>query len=234
MGELEQELRRFSKEKFESFVFQYLVAKYPGAGIKGVDGAGGDSGVDNFKGELACGPAIWQSKHFPNRIKGPQQKQIIKSIKSAQKLSPALWTLCVPIDLRTPEHKWFQEKVVSKFGGLDHVKLIQASDFLTELQHNRELRDAFFPDNALSNLVKLRRLATLTEQHTENQTAALAVEHANQYLSERTNIEPRLQAVVSIGGSPEMRRAPASPGLVMSITEGEKSTHFFCPRPRSI
>lgn len=93
MGDLEQQLRGLSKENFESFVHQFLVARYPGAEIKRVDGAGGDAGIDSFQGNLDSGPAIWQSKHFPDRIRKSQQKQILKSVKAAVKSSPSLWTL---------------------------------------------------------------------------------------------------------------------------------------------
>jgi hypothetical protein len=65
MAGLEQQLRELSKERFESFVHQYLVANYPNAGIQRVDGIGGDTGIDSFSGTLASGPTIWQSKQIP-------------------------------------------------------------------------------------------------------------------------------------------------------------------------
>src|SRR5690348_14225054 len=105
------------KDAFESFVHQYLIAKYSGADIKKVEGTGGDEGIDSFKGQLASGPGIWQSKHFPNRIKQPQKNQILKSIKTAiAKHRPSVWTLCVPIDLRTIEHEWFEREIVRAYG----------------------------------------------------------------------------------------------------------------------
>jgi hypothetical protein len=56
MADLEQQLRELSKERFESFVHQYLVANYPNAGIQRVDGSGGYAGIDSFSGTLASGP----------------------------------------------------------------------------------------------------------------------------------------------------------------------------------
>ena len=38
------------------------------------------------------------------------------------------------------------------------ILLIQASDILDELQHNRPLRDAFFPDDSISRAMKVREI----------------------------------------------------------------------------
>jgi hypothetical protein len=228
MANLEQELRGFDKAKFESFVQQYLWAQYPGAGIKQVDGAGGDGGIDSFKGTLSSGPAIWQSKHFPDRIKKAQKKQIIESIKAAFKNNaPSLWTLCVPINLRTDEHRWFQDEIVAAYGGDERIKLIHASDLLTEVQHNRPLRDMFFPESAQSEMLKVREALTKTEGLAHEQLNTVAVEYAQQYLESDMSLEPRLQAVIAIGGSPLQRQPPPIPGLVMSITKGQQSTFYF-------
>jgi hypothetical protein len=232
MDDLERQLRDFSKEKFELFVHQYLLAKYPGAEIKRVDGTGGDAGIDTFRGLLASGPAIWQSKHFPNRIRQPQKKQVLSSIKVAfQENAPSVWTLCVPINLRTPEHRWFQTAVVAVYGGPDRIKLIQASDFVFELQHNRTLRDAFFPENALSKMLEVRKLAMLIEGRSQRQLGTLVTEYADEYLANSVRLDPRLRAVVTIGGDPQMRSPPRHPGLVWSISEGERTTHLFARDP---
>ncbi|HTW30518.1 MAG TPA: hypothetical protein VMD76_02505, partial [Candidatus Sulfotelmatobacter sp.] len=126
MSDLEQQLRDLSEEKFESLIHQLLDAKYPGAGITRVNGSGGDKGIDSFRGMLSIGAAIWQDKHFRDRIRDPQKKQILESIQSAFKeRPPALWTLSVPINLRTEEHEWFQSEIVAKYGGPEKIKLMQ-------------------------------------------------------------------------------------------------------------
>jgi len=128
VSDLEQQLRALSEERFESLVHQILVAKYPGADIKRVEGSGGDEGIDSFSGMLEIGPAIWQSKHFPDRIRDSQKKQIAKSISRAFGNGvPARWTLVVPINLRTAEHRWFQSKIVSAYGGPERIKLMHGS-----------------------------------------------------------------------------------------------------------
>jgi restriction endonuclease Mrr len=49
-----QRLRELDRDKFEGLIFQLLRERYPGADIKRVDGAGGDEGVDTFKGSRRC------------------------------------------------------------------------------------------------------------------------------------------------------------------------------------
>jgi hypothetical protein len=85
MSDLEQQLHRLSKERFESLVHQVLTAKYPSADINRAEGSGGDQGVDSFSGLLDIGAAIGQSKHFPDRIRDSQKKQIATSIQTAFK-----------------------------------------------------------------------------------------------------------------------------------------------------
>lgn len=228
MGKLGRRLRELDKDEFESFVYQYLVATYPGAGITKVEGTGGDSGIDSFSGLLTSGPNIWQSKHFPNRIKEPQKKQILKSIKAAfQENAPSVWTLCLPIDLRTAEHKWFQTKIVQEYGGPGRMRLLQAADFETELSHNRNLRDTFFPENLASEMLSIRKIVTSAAVHNDEEVGKVTTEFAQQYLSAKMEIEPRLQPVLSIGGRPEMRSVAKQPGWVMSISEGEQTLSYF-------
>jgi hypothetical protein len=234
MRDLGQRLRELDKDSFESFVHQYLTTKYPGAGIKKVDGAGGDAGVDSFSGLLLSGPAIWQSKHFPNRIKRPQQRQVLKSIEATFKGNvPSVWILCVPIDLRTAEHKWFEREVVGVYGGPDRIQLLQASDFLTELLHNRNLRDAFFPDSAVSQMLELRKIVTGTEERSPEEIGRLATEFGQQFLAGKMEIEPRLQAVLTVGGTPKMRSTPPQPGLLMSVSQGEQTISYFARDPKA-
>jgi hypothetical protein len=221
MTSLQKRLRELSKEKFESLVHQYLLQKYPCAGIKKVDGIGGDEGIDSFSGVLSDGPAIWQSKHFPDRIRSSQKKQILRSIKVAFELHrPKRWILCVPIDLRTTEHKWFQSEVVEKYGQNSVIELIGAAEILHELVHNRPLRDAFFPEESISNLISLRKLMTSTEAASIDQLERKTIEMAQQYLEGNVDLDPRLEPVVSIGLSKTQQVNRRPPGTVLSVKRG--------------
>ena len=144
-----------------------------------------------------------------------------------------MWTLCVPINLRTQEHNWFQSKVVQPFGGAERIKLMQASDILHELINNRPLRDLFFPDNAMSDLLKVRQIAMGTEGSTIEQRGALTAEYAQQYLESKMELDPRLEQIVTYGGNPLTRQAGQIPGLVMSVDEGNQTTHFVARDPKA-
>jgi hypothetical protein len=228
MVDFERQLRDLGKDIFESFVHQYLTSAFPAAGIKRADGSGGDDGIDSFSGSLASGPAIWQCKHFPDRIRKTQKQQIVHSIERAfEQNPPSIWTLCVPLNLRTAEHKWFQEEVVAQWGGPNRITLLQASDFLGELLRNRTLRDHFFPENAITELRSLRRTAILGEERTSKEAENILVEVAQEYLSGKMDLDPRLEAVIEVGGSLRQRNSNDRAGLVASISDAQKTLHLF-------
>lgn len=234
MADLLRELRDLSKEKFELFVHQFLLSRFPGAEVKRADGTGGDAGVDSFSGLLSSGPAIWQCKHFTDRVRRPQRSQILDSIKTAfAGTSPSVWTLCVPGDLRTEEHRWFQDAIVRTYGGPDRIKLLQGSDFLHELMNNRPLRDLFFPESAISEIRALRAEAILGDQRSAEQTEKLLLEIAHEYLGGKMDVEPRLKAVVVIGDSTAVQGSRDLPGLVMSFYKPQHAVHLIAKDPAS-
>jgi hypothetical protein len=79
VSELQQLLQLLGKEQFESLVHQALLAKYPGADIKKVDGSGGDEGIDSFSGMLDVGPAIWQVSTFRS-ASGTRRKERLPNL----------------------------------------------------------------------------------------------------------------------------------------------------------
>lgn len=225
---LAQRLRELSDQEFESLVHQVLLSRFPGAGIKKVDGAGGDKGVDSFLGTLSDGPSIWQSKNFKQRVGKPQKAQIEASIKSAlSAYTPKHWTLCVPIDLRSVEHEWFQDNIVACYQSRTQVELITASDLLRELASNRILRDAFFPDSAISNALHVRRMATNSEQVSSRQQEQITLETAQLFLERNIELEPRLEPVLGVSLSKPLLRNNSLPGAVFSITRGNLSIDYF-------
>jgi hypothetical protein len=232
MSDLGQQLRELGRDQFESLVHQILMAKYPNAGIKKVDGAGGDEGIDSFEGTLDSRPAIWQSKHFINGIKKAQRSQILKSIKAAfAKRKPSRWTLCVPINLQTNEHAWFQSNIVQPYGRKCQIRLLQGSDILSDLYPNRTLRDAFFPENSISNVMKVREMAMKTELMSPVERKMVATEYAQQFLEAKENLDPRLKGVFSVGHSSSYWDACQENGALVSVSEGETVTTFF---PRNV
>ncbi len=227
MGDLGRRLRELGKDQFESFVHQYLLAQYPGANIKRVEGSGGDLGIDAFQGLLSDGPAIWQSKHFPDRIRKSQKEKILSSIATAAEHKPKLWTLCVPIDFRAQEWKWFESEVILKNGGPSKVKLLQASHFIAELNQNRRLLEAFFPEEILSGALNTRRVLLKTDGKTPDDLGLLVTEYAQQYLESAMELDPRLEAVVAVGRVRPLNPFVSQPGLVFSVAEGEGLLTFM-------
>lgn len=236
MTALFQRLKELSKEDFESLLDQLLQAKYPGAGIMRVEGTGGDEGIDNFQGNLSDGPAVWQHKHFPNRIQKTQRKQILKSIEAAFKSrTPRRWVLCVPINLRTTEHNWFQQSVEMPYErgypGCT-IELMQASHIVKELLHFTTIREAFFLD-AVSDIARLKALATSTENLTIEQSAAVATEYAQQYLGRMKTVDPRFDYMVTVGRDRVPIFGP-EPGLVVAFQRGDVHTQVFARDLESI
>lgn len=231
---LQQRLRELGKEKFESLVHQILLKKYPGAGIKRCDGTGGDEGVDSFSGDLSDGPAIWQCKHFPDRIRQTQKRQILKSAQTAFAFrAPQRWTLCVPIDLRTKEHQWFETEIVNKYKRRAKIELMAASEMLHELVYNRPLCDAFFPDLAVSNALTVRQIASGTERASLDQKEKLAVEAAQQFLEGNLDLDPRLEPLVSVGLTRQPNCSRGFAGSVFSVNKGNMAVHYVPRDPRA-
>ena len=231
---LAQRLRELSDLEFESLVHQFLLIRFPGAGIRKVDGAGGDKGLDSFLGKLFDGPSIWQSKNFRQRIKTPQKVQILASIKSALKAyKPKRWTLCVPIDLRANEHEWFQANIVKCYEDCTQIDLISAADLLHELAANRILRDGFFPDNAITNVLAIRKIMTNSESASSHEQEQITVEAAQLFLERNIELEPRLEPVLSIGLSRPLLRNATPPGAVFSTRRGNLAIDYFPRDPKS-
>ena len=229
MNALYQRLKEISKDDFESLMDQLLQAKYPTADVTRVEGTGGDEGIDNFQGNLSDKPAVWQCKHFPNRLHHSQRRQVSKSIKSAFKnRTPRLWVLCVPITLRTKEHNWFQDSIKlqyeKKHPGTT-VQLMQASHIVKDLLHFKTIRDAFFPD-AVSDIVKLKTLVTNTEKLNLAEREIKMSQYAEQFLEDIKSLDGRFKYEVNIGSehAPALRREP---GLVMASKKGERLTSVF-------
>jgi hypothetical protein len=145
MNALFQRLKELDAIRFEELCFQIWSERLPGAGLHHVEGKAGDKGADLFAGILAGEPAIWQSKFLKDGIKDAQKKQIKKSLKTALKhFSPALWTLCVPVNLDINAHSWFQ-KLVQAHSRKLKIELFDASMIVKELIFRRPIRNGIFP-----------------------------------------------------------------------------------------
>ena len=217
MATIEQEIGLMDDGTFEGFVHQVLLTLYPSAGVKKVDGSGGDRGIDAFQGVLANGPAIWQCKRFAHRIGRDQKRQIVSSIETALKdRHVSYWTLCLSIDLREPEHCWFQSEVVAKYSPSATIDLIQRSDLVGQVIKNNDLARFFFPESAIANLLSLEG-KVFNEGEPSESKEALQI-RAERYLRSMIRLDRRLSATV-INYQDEAVEIPIPPKTLFAVRE---------------
>jgi hypothetical protein len=214
---------------FQQFCFQLMAEKYPSANVRYVEGASGDEGLDLFCGDLACGPTIWQCKCFQAALVGKSHKgQIKKSLRDADKSSsPRRWVLCLNIDFDTKAHRWFQRLQSSYAAKGLTIELVQGSDIVRELIFRHTLRNHYFPDAELLDLV--RELIGSSERLTENELEMIPGERVEQYIERLRAKDPRFDYDVTFGGDrgPGVFPPPAEPGLVAAITDGRKTIKAY-------
>lgn len=213
-----KQLVLLSPERFEDLVFHTLRRKYPGAEIFKVDGAGGDEGIDTFSGQLSQGPAIWQAKAF-SRLAATQRKQIKASFERALGHRPCCWTLCIPVDLRTNEHQWFQDIIVGASASTLTCKLMQGSDFIAALNADTQLRDSFFPNDLLSNALSLRDSALSISSASLATKQQFSVATAESFLENYRQLDPRFDALAMIGGSARAFTSVKVPNSVFQMQD---------------
>ncbi len=225
LGDLTRDIARLSPEHFEHFVFHLLQAKYPTAGIRKVDGSGGDQGVDTFAGKLSSGPAIWQAKAFAGRLGSSQKKNVRESLETALVHKPQKWTLCVPFDLRTTEHLWFERNIAARFADQVTCDLMQGSDFAAALIAFPEMRDVFFPNTILSNAISLRQSALSVTGLSPSHKRGLAVAHMLESLAEYQKLDPRLVPSATISTQLDAHTTSKTPAI-FGIKDGNVAISF--------
>ena len=95
-------------QRYEDMVSVLLSRLYLDA--QRIDGKGGDGGRDvqiihEGNGSIAH---AFELKSFTGRMKPGRRQQVARSLKRAADLSPARWTLVVPIDPTPDEEDWFR------------------------------------------------------------------------------------------------------------------------------
>jgi hypothetical protein len=102
---------------------------------------------------------------------------------------------------------------------------MQASHIVQDLLYYKTIRDAYFPD-AVSDVSRLRQIATNTENLKPEDRARLATEYGQQFLSILRSIDGRFDYEVSVGGE-RYPVAQKEPGLVLAFNKGELLTKVF-------
>lgn len=226
---LYQRLKELDWDTFQRFSFQLLSEKHPGLAIRHVEGVGGDRGIDYFLGRLNGRPTIWQPKQFPNGLGPRQRPQVTGSLRAVLKsFTPVQWVLVISIDLDLKAHQWFQ-KLQKSYEQKTCIGLFQASDFVRELVHRRNLREAFFP-GATFDAVTLRQalrgvnalnsfdLDGLTRERMDDLVARLEAEDAR--FSYQIVYAPDV-------GEDIAKAAPNHPLLVASVLDESKRVDIF-------
>jgi hypothetical protein len=228
MSGLYQRLKDLGPEIFEDLCFQIISERHPGAGVTRASGVGGDKGVDIFSGDLAGGPAIWQCKYFVNGIRSPQKRQINKSLRTVlQHFKPRRWILCVPIDLDTNAHAWYQTFRREHSNRCD-IGLFQASQIVRELIHRRSIRNTYFPGVVLDT-AELRSIFARTGEYSNREIEKLALENVQQYIQRLRDRDARFDYQVTY--LPERSLQMDYKGQIVTVTTGDQRLDVF---PRDV
>ncbi len=148
---LHQQLKLFSRDRFEELCGQLLKAEDPS--VVPVEGAGGDEGVDIYKGPLdtpkneRAGEKlhVWQVKHFPTGLGVSQKKQARESLKRViATQDPDSWTLCVPFEFSLGDRRWLEDLRKEYPGRITEPLDAPAIMALLGKPENRSLLDAHF------------------------------------------------------------------------------------------
>jgi len=162
---LSGQLRLLGPQLFEELCAHVIRIAHPDS-VR-IDGSGGDRGLDVADGPLrSSGPrnrplTIWQVKHFADRIRSAQRRQIEESLAKAMVYEPNEWILCVPVNLTIGEREWF-ETVASRTPF--PLSIIQADDIVSILLTAPSLIDRYFivPTSATTGLLDQLRSALST------------------------------------------------------------------------
>ncbi len=229
MDSLYQRLKEMDPDTFQRFCFQLLEERHPGQGLRHIEGASGDQGLDVFAGELSGKPVIWQCKSFPNGVGKSQKEQIRKSLRTALKhFSPSYWILCLSVDLDTKASRWF-EKLKKSYESKVRIGEMLASNIVNELLHRRTLRNHFFP-NASLDVIELKRLAARTGDMSAEELGRVTDTNLEDIIERWKERDARFSYQIVFDGDlgpPASRQGPLQPGLVMSVREGGKTINVF-------
>jgi hypothetical protein len=206
-----------------------MAEKYPRANVRYVEGASGDEGLDIFRGDLTCGPTIWQCKGFQVTTIGNSQKdQIRKSLRDAVgNFSPRLWVLCLNMSLDTKAHRWFQKLQTTYAAKGVRIELVQGSDIIHELMFRHTLRDHYFPNASI--LDELRRLVPRSTVLSEVELEPIPGEAVEEYVARLRDKDPRFIYEITIGRDRGPAAFPPSPepGMVAAFTDGGKTVKAY-------
>lgn len=222
MTDLAERLKQLDSRVFEDLCFHILKDRFPGANIKKVDGVGGDQGVDIFQGTLSEKLHIWQCKFFVPRFHYSHRAKVEHALHVVlEHFSPEQWTLCIPVDLNTKAHRWF-EKLRLEHSGQTVVSLFQGSDMRDELIYRHSIREEFFQD-VLKEVLEIKsRVEGEPFDKNPREAAAEAVRaHVRQLeaTDSRFHYVATFPAATKFPDLETLRARPHQQGLIASILD---------------
>lgn len=226
MDALYQRLKELDPDTFQRLCFHLLKERHPGAGIKAVEDAGGDEGIDAYIGQLAEGSTIWQCKSFAQGVGKSQRDQIKRSLERALRHKPRRWILCLSVNMDAKAHRWF-EGLGQSYAKRVEIGLFQAFDIVHELIHRRSLRNHFFPGAAL-DAVELKRVIRQSGELAPEELERLTEQNIEDFLERLKERDARFNyEVVFSGDRGPILPTQSAPGLMFSVSDGTKTIHAF-------
>lgn len=131
---------------FERLCLLLIRSEFPEA--KGVEGKGGDEGLDGFVGKIGgfgSTDVVFQFKFFTDTLSASQQRQITDSLRTAiEKHKPQKWILCVPKLLTPSEHRWWEE--LAENNADTELNLWDQTILQQLVLKHPEVKEEFFPE----------------------------------------------------------------------------------------
>lgn len=129
--------------RWEDLCFQVLHARNPG--VKTIDGAGGDEGIDAYVGDFDNPTIVYQFKFFRNGFGRTQKRQIEDSLSSALALRNGFkWVLVCNIDPTANTQRWF-DAFRAKHDDVE-IAFVFESELKNWLLNVPKVRKEYFPN----------------------------------------------------------------------------------------
>ena len=151
MPKVDIDLEDLDKDSFERLCSDILMRKHPD--VKTIEGAGGDDGIDCFKGNVNGKITIYQHKFFSGRLsKSSRKTNIKKSLKRAKDEHPDLerWVLLIATVFTPKEEQWFQENIIDENEEIE-IDYWNSDKIENELLKHEDLVDRYFSTSVTSS-----------------------------------------------------------------------------------
>lgn len=143
------DLTRLDPDRFENLCNDLLMREFDG--VKSIEGAGGDDGIDGFKGEITGKITIYQHKFLTKRIRSSEKRQIKKSYQRAKDENPGIekWVLLIATEFTPKEQEWFEKEIKEDTNEIT-VDYWNKNEIKNRLGQHPDLVDRYFQSSIRS------------------------------------------------------------------------------------